>query len=167
MTDEREYATAELLTFDVQDVQLPVLGKWVRVRPITNEEGTRLQYLPNLVGFSERASEFEAKALPKEREGQLAVENQQYQNHVAHLGVFAGEKPGEPTDCAECGFAHPPSLWSVVQCSLLKDLDLGMIVAAALQLKSLEALRPFSEAETRPSTRSRAARSASTPQQTS
>lgn len=152
MTDEKKFATKDALGSeeDFEEIQLPVQGGWIRVRFLTTPELTRLQFLPDLLGFTQLVEQMakepdKAKGKEAPDPGVMMAENYKYEAHVAHLAVLDPEATEPEILCETCEFVHAPSLWSVKQTSRLNNRDLDAITLVALRTQSamVRSVRPF------------------------
>jgi hypothetical protein len=166
-----EYARSDDLGQDADhvDVTLPNLKRVVKVRYLGTPEVTRLQFLPDLFGFAEMVAKFNVAEPGGEDDkldmGAFLAENYRYQAHVAHLAVMDPDAENAVELCSVCDFEHPPSLWSPRQTERLHHADLDAITVVALRssMAEVRGLRPFSTAETPPTTSAPAATGESTP----
>ena len=171
MGGDRKFASRDALgdDKDFDEIQLPALGEWVRVRYLSTPELTRLQFLPDLLGFTELVSKFSSgEATETEEEpvdtGALIAENYRYQARVAHLAVTDPDVTDPDALCPSCEFVHPPSLWSPRQTARLDHRDLDAITLVALRAQAaVRAVRPFSKVATPPSSSASAEPGTSTP----
>lgn len=146
------------------DVQLPVLGEWVRVRFLTNPEAAQLAFLPDLANFTaimakafrkaQAANDETVEDVTEDDDRMYQIERIRYMVRVAHLSVMDRGTALSTQVCSDpgCGMGrHIPGMWSVVQCEMLDYTDLEFISSVAERSADLAALRPFSEAETQSS----------------
>lgn len=155
MSEERKFAGGDELGDDSRydEIELPMLGKWVRVRFLETAEVARLSLLPDLVDFVTLVNKFagEQKELTPDERAQFVSESYRYSAHVAHLAVVHPESDDTEQRCDVCGFEHQVALWSVTQAGRLQPQDLEAITNTALrgQSQGLASVRPFSRARTR------------------
>ena len=146
---EAEWATAGLLGPDkgYEDTVLPVMGVKVRVRFLDTVETTRLQLLPDYIGFFALVEQLnsETEGLDEDLDPkQIAVDQVAYQAHVAHRAIVDRLHRGV-VRCEDCGDSHVRSLWSLSQARRLLPDDLGHITNIALQAVKVASHRPFSK----------------------
>lgn len=145
---------------DWVNIELPVLRIGVRVRFLETQEIMRLQYIPDLLGWQEMTAALfgpDEEARQSVDTGALSAEQYRWEAAVAHLAVMANAKTedGEvfgsdlsPARCDDCGFAHPPSLWSFKKTLRLHSQDVDKIQAAATMPQTFGAVRSFLAGET-------------------
>ena len=136
------------------DAKLPIMGKMVRIRFLSNAEATGLGVLPDLARFSQliAASVIDTEE-PRTDEAQqrqmveLIAEKSHYMELVAHLCVMDLDG-GEGTDCCNAAIdiaPHPKSLWTRDQVTMLEGADLQFITNVAERTVILESVRPLSQ----------------------
>jgi hypothetical protein len=148
---EPEWATEDdLPKGGFRDEVLPVSGKKVRIRFLTNIEATQLALLPDLHAFAKLMSQLDGpkSSLEPEEEKQLAIERALYFTKVAHMAVQRGRTATAIKTCDDCGLDHVPSLWTQAQTKFLDGRDLATIVTWAEQGPALERVVPLSRGQT-------------------
>lgn len=142
---DQEFATSDDLGEDTtwHPLTLPSIGKRVRVRILETPEMTRLQFLPDLLGFSTMIAKIQVDPQTDEvTTADLIAENEKYEAHVVHLAVMASDDD-TPVQCDACGLVHPPSLWTPRQAARLQPADLKAVSTKALGAHRLGTVRPF------------------------
>jgi hypothetical protein len=175
---ERVFATPDMFGEGdtVSELELPVLGVWVKVRLLAQEDVLHLGFIPDYAGFIEMATKAQELAAKEEAGKKLSakdrksfeanrinmeVEQLRYQHHLAHLAILhpdADLKAPEPCeDCTPADLAklgqyvqHPKSLWTLAQARHLSSVDTDIVVAVALQAERASVLRPFSQDQPQP-----------------
>lgn len=148
---EAEWATAKLLGGDHEDTVLPVMGVKVRIRYLDTVETTRLQLLPDYIGFfglveqlNAKAEDAKAETPPELDSTKMLTEQVAYQAHVAHRSIVDRMHPGE-VRCEDCGDPHPRSLWTLKEARRILPDDLNHITNIAMQAMKVATHRPFSK----------------------
>jgi hypothetical protein len=138
-----------------RDIDLPVAGRKVRVRFLTNDEIAALGTLPDMANFSALMREMLMLTdVPSpEKQGEITRARVGYIERVAHLCVMPVKGRGIVTcDCdiaQAMGGSHPPTLWSREQVRYLdQGIDLPLICQVAERLEVLERVRPLLQAVT-------------------
>lgn len=148
--EQEIFATSDDLGEDKpwEKLRLPSMNRWVRVRILDTPEVSRLQFLPDLLGFASLLAKIQIDPGSEEvKTEELVAENLKYEAHVVHLAVMQTADL-TPAPCDHCTFDHPRALWSPRQAARLQPADLKAVAEVALGGRRLDAVRPFSEDET-------------------
>jgi hypothetical protein len=157
-------------------VDLPKLGKRVKVRYAATSDVAYLSNLPDMLQFADAARRIreleehedeEARRKAEKAMASFTGENTAWRERLAHVVVMAPDAGPEVFECAECGWRHPRALWSVHQTGRLHGDDLNLISERTLSPRSFEGVRPFSPEETPDGSLGPAGTSESTPQTSS
>ncbi len=158
---ERDFATDNDIddTIDEREVFLPVMRKWVIVRVLESPEVARLEYLPDVVGYSDLIEKAAAAARARGGDGsdgpvgvdqaEFAEQNAVYLAAIAHAAVRHPDAGATPVRCPDCkNKEHVRSLWSLGKTKRLHQVDISVIVDTALSAGVAREMRPFSTDET-------------------
>lgn len=156
--EQRQYATAEQLgsTEGYEEVQLPVLGSWVKVRYVDTPEVASASFLPDLADFTKLAAKINDGKQSEVDPAEWSIENLRFQAHLVHLAVMHPEADlDEKVLCEDCSVKrpdgtyehevkHPRSLWTPKQASRLQPLDTGTVANITVRANAFASVRPFS-----------------------
>lgn len=155
-SQEVGWATGE----DVSDAPfadrvLPIIGKRVRIRYLTNEEATEIAVLPDLGKFAEltqklaedlQRDEDKPSLFSREQQQQYLVERARYNSFLVHRAVMVPDAdPNAFLPCNECDGRHPLSLFTMLQARRIDGRDVEVIAAVAEDREVLERSLPFSQ----------------------
>lgn len=159
-----------------KEIELPVMGRWVRVRRLGQTEIIRLAFMPDMARFAELMGERLLNGdQPEDREvtdailarmQELEIQTARYRTLLAHIAVWDGSTL-EPSVCEDCGLEHAPALWGRDQTERMETPDLQMISEVAEGQDALRDLRPFSPPTSQSDTDQPPSTGESTPQQSS